>query len=147
MTRSRTLIGRAERFASPERLGHDPRKPYSAPAHLSVNQWASGGSWDVGAESATLQAAGGQIRYRFQGRDLHLVLRPKNAGAPVRFKVTLDGLAPGEDHGVDCDANGFGEVRAPRLYQLIRQRRAGQDRTFAIEFLDPGVQGFVFTFG
>jgi hypothetical protein len=61
--------------------------------------------------------------------------------------VTLDGLPPGDDHGVDCDAEGYGEVGEPRLYQLVRQKRSGQDRTFAIEFLDPGVQGFVFTFG
>jgi cytochrome c biogenesis protein CcdA len=34
-----------------------------------------------------------------------------------------------------------------RLYQLIRQKGAVEDRTFEIEFLDPGVQAFAFTFG
>jgi thiol-disulfide isomerase/thioredoxin len=139
--------GRAERFASPERLGHDPRKPYSAPAQLSVNHWALSGSWEVGTESATSPAGGSRILYRFIGRDLHLVLRSKNASTPVRFKVTVDSVAPGDDHGIDCDANGYGEVREPRLYQLVRQKGAAQARTFAIEFLDPGVQAFVFTFG
>ena len=43
--------------------------------------------------------------------------------------------------------NGAGVVREPRLYQLIRQKGAIEDRTFEIEFLDPGVQAFVFTFG
>jgi hypothetical protein len=75
------------------------------------------------------------------------VLRPGKAGTPVRFKVTLDGLPPGDDHGVDCDADGRGEVREPRLYQIIRQNRTSQDRLLAIEFLDPGAQAFVFTFG
>jgi len=144
-----TYVGysRTERFASPERLGYGGRRTFSAPARLSVNQWALSGSWDVGTESAVVQAAGGRILYRFHGRDLHLVLRPGKADTPVRFKVTLDGLPPGDDHGVDCDADGLGEVRTPRLYQLIRQNRTGQDRLLAIEFLDPGAQAFVFTFG
>jgi thiol-disulfide isomerase/thioredoxin len=140
-------LNRAERFASPERLGHDARKPYSSPAHLPLNQWALSGPWQVGEESAVVQAAGGTILFRFRGRDLHLVLGPTKAGTPVRFKVTLDGLPPGDDHGVDCDAEGRGDVRDPRLYQLIRQTRTGQDRLVAIEFLDPGAQAFVFTFG
>jgi hypothetical protein len=38
-------------------------------------------------------------------------------------------------------------VREQRLYQLIRQNVAIEDRTFTIEFLDPGVEAFAFTFG
>jgi hypothetical protein len=34
-----------------------------------------------------------------------------------------------------------------RLYQLIRQPKPIADRQFEIEFLDPGVEAFVFTFG
>ena len=40
-----------------------------------------------------------------------------------------------------------GEVREPRLYQLIRQKTRVQDRTFEIEFLDSGIEVFSFTFG
>jgi hypothetical protein len=61
--------------------------------------------------------------------------------------VKIDGTAPGEDHGSDTDANGAGAVEGHRLYQLIRQKGAVEDRTFEIEFLDPGVQAFAFTFG
>lgn len=43
--------------------------------------------------------------------------------------------------------DGAGEVQEPRLYQLIRQKGRVKDRTFEIEFLDPGVQAFSFTFG
>ena len=49
--------------------------------------------------------------------------------------------------GVDIDATGAGTVSTQRLYQLIRQTGAVEDRTFTIEFLDPGVQAFSFTFG
>jgi hypothetical protein len=61
--------------------------------------------------------------------------------------VKLDGTAPGDDHGADVDNNGSGTVKDHRLYQLIRQKGPVEDRTFEIEFLDPGVQAFAFTFG
>jgi thiol-disulfide isomerase/thioredoxin len=139
--------GRIERFASPERLAQDSRKTYSAPERPSLNQWGLSGSWDVGAESAVLQGAPGKITFRFHARDLHMVLGPAKNGKPVRFRVTLDGGAPGDDRGLDSASDGAGEVRDPRLYQLIRQRGQVKDRTFAIEFLDPGIQAFSFTFG
>ena len=68
-------------------------------------------------------------------------------GKPVRYRVTLDGRAPGADAGVDAAANGMGMVKDQRLYQLVRQKGAVRDRTFTIEFLDPGVEAFSFTFG
>ncbi|MGA9800547.1 MAG: cytochrome c biogenesis protein DipZ [Terriglobales bacterium] len=144
-----TYIGyeRAENFASTQPLAQDSRKVYTPRARLSLNQWALGGSWTVSPESAVLQAPPGKVVFRFHARDLHLVLGPAKNGKPVRFKVTLDGTPPGEDHGSDTDANGVGAVDGHRLYQLIRQKGAVEDRTFEIEFLDPGVQAFAFTFG
>jgi hypothetical protein len=61
--------------------------------------------------------------------------------------VTLDGAAPGGNHGVDTDASGAGSVNSQRLYQLIRQSGDVAEHVFAIEFLDPGVQAYSFTFG
>ena len=144
-----TYIGyrRTERFASPERLVQDSRRTYSAPATPSLNQWGLSGSWEVSNENAALQAVPGKIVFRFHSRDLHMVLGPAKNGNPVRFKVKLDGAAPGDDRGVDSAPDGGGEVREPRLYQLIRQKGRIGDRTFEIEFLDPGIQAFSFTFG
>ena len=105
------------------------------------------GNWTVGAESATSNSAGGKITFRFHARDLHLVLGPREDGKPVRFRVTIDGRAPAQDRGVDVDTKGVGVVHEQRLYQLIRQSESVQDRTFTIEFLDPGVQAYAFTFG
>ena len=76
-----------------------------------------------------------------------MVLGPTTNGKTIRFKVSLDGAAAGDASGVDCSPDGSGEVREPRLYQLIRQKGQIQDRTFEIEFLDPGVGAFDFTFG
>ena len=65
----------------------------------------------------------------------------------MRFVITLDGAVPGENSGVDAVPDGTGKIREPRLYQLIRQKGPVVDRTFEIEFLDPGVQALDFTFG
>jgi hypothetical protein len=50
-------------------------------------------------------------------------------------------------HGVDVDAQGNGTVAEQRMYQVIRQPKPIADRQFEIEFLDAGVEAFVFTFG
>ena len=144
-----TYVGykRAGNFASAEPLAKDSRKSYSPQPRLSLNQWALGGSWKVGEESAVLESVPGKIVFRFHARDLHLVLGPTKNGKPIRFTVKLDGTAPGDDHGADTDATGAGTVQGNRLYQLIRQKGAVEDRTFEIDFLDPGVQAFAFTFG
>ena len=92
-----------------------------------------------------LDKAPGKIVFRFHARDLHLVLGA--TGKPVRFRVTLDGKPAGAAHGADTDAQGGGIVTQQRLYQLIRQSGAIADHTFEIEFLDPGVEAFSFTFG
>jgi thiol-disulfide isomerase/thioredoxin len=138
---------RAERFVSRERLAHDSRRSYSLPLAPALNQWGLAGLWNAGTERSALQAAPGKVVFRFHARDLHMVLGPGKNGTAVRFKVTLDGAAPGDNHGVDSGPDGTGEVRGPRLYQLIRQKVRVQDRTFAIEFLDPGIEVFSFTFG
>jgi hypothetical protein len=112
-----------------------------------LNQWGLGGSWNIGAERARLSSAQGKIVFRFHSRDLHMVLGPSKNGTPVRFRVKVNGTAPGDDHGSDSAADGAGEVQEPRMYQLIRQKQAIRDVTFEIEFLDPGVEAFSFTFG
>ena len=144
-----TYIGyeRAKNFASPGGLNQDDAQLYQAPAALTQNQWALAGTWKEDRQIATLISATGSIDYRFHARDLHLVLGPTKDGKPVRFRVTIDGKAPGVNHGVDTDANGYGSVTEDRLYQLVRQHNNVQDRTFKIEFLNPGVQAFAFTFG
>ena len=134
-------------YGRTERLAHDSRRIYSPPLTPALNQWGLGGLWNVGAERGALQAAPGKVVFRFHSRDLHMVLGPAKNGSPLRFKVTLDGAAPGDNHGVDSGPDGSGEVREPRLYQLIRQKGRIQDRSFEIEFLEPGVEVFSFTFG
>ena len=128
-------------------MARDSRETYSPPARPGLNQWGLGGSWKAGAESGKLESVPGKIVFRFHSRDLHMVLGPANNGTPVRFKVKLNGTAPGGDHGSDSNADGTGEVRRTRMYQLIRQKGPIKDVTFEIEFIDPGIEVFSFTFG
>jgi thiol-disulfide isomerase/thioredoxin len=138
---------RTENFASPGGVVFDTRQVYAAPARLRLNEWALSGDWTVGQQATLLNTAGGRIAYRFHARDLHLVMGPAARGAPVRFRVLVDGEPPGAAHGSDVDDQGNGTVTEQRLYQLIRQRGPVAEHTFEIEFLDPGVEAYAFTFG
>jgi cytochrome c biogenesis protein CcdA/thiol-disulfide isomerase/thioredoxin len=144
-----TYVGyrRAENFASPGGFSQDQPHRYSAPAALKLNQWALNGSWNVDPEKAVLSTVPGKIEFRFYARDLHLVLGPGSDGKPVRFRVLLDGAAPAANHGADTDSSGAGAIDRQRLYQLIRQTGDVHEHVFSIEFLDPGVQAYSFTFG
>jgi cytochrome c biogenesis protein CcdA/thiol-disulfide isomerase/thioredoxin len=141
--------GRGSNFAAGPVHPDEPAN-YQTPFPLQPNQWGFAGRWTIGEESSALNAAGGKITFRFRARDLHLVLGPGADGKPVRFKVTLDGQEPGASHGADTDTDGNGTVTGQRLYQLIRLNNPSAtqtDHTFAIQFLDSGVQAFAFTFG
>jgi cytochrome c biogenesis protein CcdA/thiol-disulfide isomerase/thioredoxin len=143
-----TYVGyqRVNGFASNESMRTDAATDYSV-AQPGLNQWGLSGKWTVGAEEATLDQPDGGITYRFSARDLHLVLGPGADDKPVRFQVTIDGKAPGADHGSDTDAGENGTVTSTKLHQLVRQSGAVEARTFEIRFLDPGVQVYAFTFG
>jgi thiol-disulfide isomerase/thioredoxin len=139
--------GRTENFASPGGAAFDKPHVYAPPRRLGLNQWALSGDWTMGKQAVVLNKANGRIAYRFHARDLHLVMGPGAPGTSVRFRVLIDGRSPGAAHGIDVDDQGYGTVTQQRLYQLIRQPGSIGDRTFEIEFLDPGIEALAFTFG
>jgi thiol-disulfide isomerase/thioredoxin len=144
-----TYLGylRTEHFASPRGAAIDERRAYELPGQLRVNHWALGGEWTIDRERAVLDAAGGQIAFRFHARDAHLVMSP-GARGPIPFRVLLDGAAPGPAHGVDVDEDGNGVLRDGRMYQLARVPGPEiRDRTLEVTFLEPGAEAYVFTFG
>src|SRR5262249_53185082 len=143
-----TYVGyaKATNFVPVGGAREDAASLYRLPATLPLNYWGMTGVWTIGSEFATLSDKSGAISYRFHARDVNLVLTAPE-GRPVRFRVKIDGAPPGADRGTDVDAEGRGSVQEPRLYQLVRQARPIADRTFEIEFLDPGARAFVFTFG
>ena len=143
-----TYIGyeRAENFLSPGGVVRD--KPHSyTDGSPRLNEWSLLGDWTIKAEHAVLDQKDGGIVYKFRARDLHLVLGSPPDGRKVRFLVKIDGKAPGASHGSDVDPGGQGAVTEQRLYQLVRQSGPITDHTFEIQFLDPGVEAYAFTFG
>ncbi len=131
---------------SPETyVGAGRGEPARVPvADLGLNEWALTGDWGVEEELATLRTGAGSIAYRFEARDLNLVLGSERT---VPFTVLLDGEPPGDDAGADADGTGAGVLAEPRMYQLVRIRGAVRERTFELRFAAPGARAYVFTFG
>jgi thiol-disulfide isomerase/thioredoxin len=144
-----TYLGfeRTENFVSPGGVVPVRRHLYSIPANLGANQWALRGEWSLERGSIVLNEAHGRVVYRFCARDVHLVMGRRAPAGPVRFRVLIDARPPGPGHGADTDEGGNGTVTGDRLYQLIRQAKPIVDRQIEIEFLDPGVELYSFTFG
>jgi len=139
--------GRSAGFASPDSARFNEPHTYPEPPRLGLNQWAPSGTWTLAQHAAVADEAGGGIAFQFQARDVNLVMGPSARGTSVRFRVLLDGEAPGGAHGFDVDEQGNGILANQRLYQLIREPGSIGERRFEIEFLDAGAEAYCFTFG
>ena len=95
-----------------------------------------------------LAEAPGGIAFRFQARDVNLVMGPAERGTidPVPG-VPRRAAVAGASMGPTSRADGTGSAAEQRTYQLIRQPAPVVERTFEIEFLEPGIEAFCFTFG
>lgn len=138
---------RGQGFASPGGALLNNSRMYELPRHFRLNEWALSGDWTITNPYTVLNKPNGRIVYRFHARDVNLVMGPAALKTAVQFRVLIDGRPPAGAHGSDVDEQGNGKVTQQRLYQLIRQSAEIADRQFEIEFLDPGVQVFSFTFG
>jgi thiol-disulfide isomerase/thioredoxin len=146
---------RTQNFASPSGPILDRPATYEIPAHLKLNHWALAGVWTVRKDAIAVSESGARLAFRFHCRDLNIVMGPRlggtsngtSPGRPLRFRVLLNGKPPGPAHGTDVDAEGNGTATEQRLYQIIHQQRPIADRQFEIQFLDPDVEVFSFTFG
>jgi len=130
--------------------GRGERRSEQPDDALALNQWRPHRAVvDRAAEAR--RARGGRRLGRLPSSrpaDVNMVPRSARLGAGVRFfSVLIDGLPPGNDHGVDVDDAGEGIVDQPRMYQLVRQAEGAAERTFEITFSDAGVRAYVFTFG
>jgi thiol-disulfide isomerase/thioredoxin len=143
-----TYLGyeRSERLSSADGTALDEPHAYKLPERLDLNHWGLHGEWTIRRENVVLERSGGSIAYRFHARDAHLVLSSES-GAPIPFRVLVDGNAPGPSHGIDIDEAGNGFLGDGRLYQLVRQQDPVRERTLQVTFLEPGAEAYVFTFG
>ena len=145
-----TYIGyeRAEHFVSPGGAVEDESHVYADRRRTQLNDWASFGDWTIGEEQATLNAPDGSIVYRFHARDLHLVLGPRPDGKPVRFRVTIDGAAPGRQSRRRHRRRRTGRRdRAAALSTGSADRAGHRPHVRDSASWIPGVQAYAFTFG
>ena len=134
-------------FASAEQPRINEPHRYPPAGRLSLNQWAPIGQWTLAPHAAVSAEPDARVVFQFQARDVNLVMGPAAAGASIPFRVSLDGGAPAAAHGGDTDEAGRGTLADQRLYQLIRQHDAVEERRFEIEFLGSGAETYCFTFG
>ena len=113
--------GQATGFASPDGCARTGPHDYAAPPTLGLNDWAPSATWTITERAAVLAEPGGRLAFRFQARDVNLVMGPALGGDAIPFRVRLDGRPADGAHGSDIDADGNGTVTEQRTYQLIRQ--------------------------
>jgi thiol-disulfide isomerase/thioredoxin len=139
--------GQSSGFASRDVARFDAPHVYLVAGPLPLNAWDLSGTWVVARHAAVLNKPGGRIAFRFQARDVNLVMGPTARRASIPFQVSLDGRVPTGALGSDVASSGRGIVSDQRTYQLIRQSGQIAERTFEIEFLDAGAEAYCFTFG
>ena len=145
-----TYLGyeRTDNFASPGGVGPGRRASTPLPTACGSTTGRSPATGRCERERVSLKAAGGRISFRFQARDVHLVLRRAGQGEPVPFRVLLDGEA---SRRRSRSRRRRRRQRPPRRGSPVPARppagRRRSERTFEITFHAGGVEAYVFTFG
>lgn len=138
--------GQSTGFAQESMAVFDRPHEYAA-VQLRLNEWALAGNWTVSRHAGVSGAPGARVAFRFQARDVNLVMAPERPGNTISFRVLIDGQPPAGTNGGDTDQAGAGMLNEQRTYQLIRQLGPIEERTVEIEFLDAGAEVYCFTFG
>ena len=112
---------------------------------IELNEWSTDGKWRTEGERIFLTEGVGKITFRFSATRVNIVLAPE--GTPVSAVVRLDGQPPPKEKaGKDVQGGGL-LITGPRMYELINLGPKGEEHTVEIEFLNPGVAAYAFTFG
>ena len=112
---------------------------------LPVNSFSFGGEWQVDSESSTTVSSS-EIEYNFTGNEVYLVMNPAATGAST-VKVLLDGKTISAAQAGTDVVNGVITLDNDRLYNLVNLHgKAGQHKLI-LQFQNPGIQAFAFTFG
>lgn len=92
------------------------------------------GAWKLDKENATLESGSGAIRIQFSAAKVNLVAGSDSK--PVRAKILIDGVFKQEIN-----------IGKYELYNLIDMGGEYGSHILEIQFVDPGVRAFAFTFG
>lgn len=108
---------------------------YKAPSSMTLNKYYLSGSWQlIDQESQVLRSATGDIRMKFLGGEINLVLGLETGTKPVQASVSVDGKA-GKNFTIDRHD----------LYHLFKGSYGEHEIVLSLK--EPGVEAFAFTFG
>lgn len=109
---------------------------YKAPETMILNKYLLSGSWQLSAdqESQILRSVAGDIRMKFRGGEINLVLGLVAGANPIQASVMIDGKA-GKTFTIDHHD----------LYNLFKGEYGEHEIT--LTFKGSGVEAFAFTFG
>lgn len=132
-----TYLGywRMDHNGNPETLLRDTPQEYTVPASTTFNTFYFDGNWEIKRQHSVLHDSEGAIVYRYRAATVNLVMGAPE-GKTVRARVLIDG----EDMGII-------EVSEETLYELYSTPGEYDEHLLRLEFLDPGVEVYAFTFG
>lgn len=107
---------------------------------LEPSSWTLGGRWKVDDESVTAEEDSATLTYRFNGREMYLVL-----GGPADGTVKVE--IEGQERAWGEDApNGTVKVNGDRLYRIVSLPAIARGTTVHLT-MSKGVSAHAFTFG
>jgi hypothetical protein len=139
-----TYVGasRQQNFSSPESIVAGKASTYTIPDSPPLHHFAVSGSWDFESEYAKVNEAGAKLEIHFYAKDVYLVM---DSAQSAQATVTL--LSPNQPNQTeDLNAKGQVTIDQARLYHLVSLDQA-QEGTVVIQFDQPGVEVYSFTFG
>ncbi len=134
--------GRQEAFLSPTPLVIDKAATYTVPDEIPLHRFGVSGRWVFRREHAESLETGNQLTLHFNAKDVYLVFDSKEPG---RIRVSLSNSQVKNLSPV-IDENGEILIDQATLYHLVSLDGI-REETVSIEFLDPNLQVFAFTFG
>ena len=122
------------------------RKEFVLSHKLPKDSFELGGVWKIEEENAVAESTA-ILEYNFYADKVFLVLRPETEGSNPKVKVFLDGKSvESTNNGVDVK-DGVVTVDSDRLFELINLRGNPGQHLLRLEFEQPGIEAFAFTFG
>lgn len=131
--------GRIQYLSSQEKASLDVSKTYSYPRLLPKNNFAYSGEFLIQDEFSA-PSVGAKLKLDYEAKNVFLVMSSDVGG---RVRVMVDGQIDlsGEDV-----IGGIIEIEENRVYEIVNLDEPGR-HIIELEFLDPGIEIYAFTFG
>jgi cytochrome c biogenesis protein CcdA/thiol-disulfide isomerase/thioredoxin len=120
-------------------------KNFTLSENIPSNTFTLGGAWKINDESAT-SVKNSVIEYNFSANNVYLVLSPSLRGTS-KVKVFIDGNPISASMSGSDVLSGEVILDRDRLYNLVNLRGKFGQHILRLEFENPGIEAFAFTFG